>query len=352
MNTKIKYIFFTIAVIAFVIAVIVYYRKQVTGIRNTEARLSIYKNVKQSVFDNDPSAIQTGFVNAVKDENNNEIVKTYAYWLTHRYADNGGNAREMYDFVNSHPELDFLKEAESLEPENFKKLVDGDIKNLTDEANSINLAYMLVLDKYNYLDIAGIANISSGYAKLAYNQKSIQGENKHEKYLAISEQYFTKAKDIIDNQIFNPDVINKNITDLDIVVGLNHYLFAHGLLYMNTGTLINIDRHAIYKYAINLAREKAPSHKEFTVYLYLVSSMMIEPQSFRDYDVVSEDDLYLIALLKKDTPMSIKILQSKTEELASPYNRNYIKKIAGLSLLLKQWLIVNSDGNWTEKDFK
>src|ERR1035437_752403 len=121
------------------------------------------------ILKNNPAPLQNSLVADLQVGANDKYTKSDAYFVTHRFFDNNGNVYEIYEYVNSHPELAFLKEAEAIYPAIFKQIQNGTLpKTFVDRSYYAYLAYVEVLYKHGYTDIAAEGTLANEYAKLAY----------------------------------------------------------------------------------------------------------------------------------------------------------------------------------------
>lgn len=132
----------------------------------------------RSLFQNDPSTVQEGLLSTVREESVDIQSKANAYFVTHRYIDNGGNIYELYDFFARHPELVFINtEAAKIRPEIFDQIEKRRAPSeYSDQGIYAYLAYLEVLERHGYANIAMTSTAANQYAKLAYYKTGIRKE--------------------------------------------------------------------------------------------------------------------------------------------------------------------------------
>ena len=129
-----------------------------------------------SLLGGDPKKLQNLFLEDIKNGKNDKFTKSAAYFITHRFFDNGGNIYEIYDYINAHPELAFLKEAEKIYPNIFDQIHKRTLPSIyVDRSYYAYLAYVEILNKHGYSDIAALGTAANQYAKLAHNNTAIAG---------------------------------------------------------------------------------------------------------------------------------------------------------------------------------
>ncbi|TXH04401.1 MAG: hypothetical protein E6R05_02710 [Candidatus Moraniibacteriota bacterium] len=147
---------------------------QVSGLDGGDSRDKYYR----SLFRNDPSLVQDGFLASVKDNEIDVDAKSDAYFVTHRYIDNSGNIYELYDFFDRNPELAFLNlEAAKIRPEVFGLIQERRApSSYSDQGIYAYLAYIEVLEQHGYANVAMTSTAANQYAKLAYYKAGIRKE--------------------------------------------------------------------------------------------------------------------------------------------------------------------------------
>lgn len=325
-----------------------------------------------SLLQNNPTVLQNSFADDVKNGLNDKYTKSDAYFVTHRFFDNNGNIYEIYDYVNSHPELAFLKEAEGIYPGIFEQIKNKTLPaTFVDRAVYAYLAYVEVLEKHGYTDIAAIGTAANQYAKTAYFAKTVSTEMTNKarvpsrvKYVERdsnkAREFLNLAKgdvaDILDGKITLDDVPAR-----DILVGLNQY--AAALRYLD-GLGVDISfspktSKEIFTFTMDYSYRFVPELNLFTSLLNASTLTVLNATS--PYEV--KDALYPILDLdtKKgkllDASIIHKIIDSRFEKkprLISDTNMDIYSKRNALTLAkkvpeFKAWLISNG---WTDADFQ
>jgi hypothetical protein len=325
----------------------------------------------QSSLHNNPEALQNSFADDVQNGVNDQYTKADAYWITHRYSDTLGNVYEIYDYIQSRPHLAFIQtEADLIYPKIFEKIRNRTINVGTDNARYAYLAYIEVLKKHGYTDIAGLGTASNQYAKTAYFNTTILSEIAKDdedvprvsKYISRDIEKSIKfanyaKKDVV--KIMNGELTDKDVPARDILVGLNQY--AAALRYrQSVGADYSSPKTAdeIFDFTTEYTRTNAPQLVYFTALLN-ASTMAIlqpeDPQKIKEalYPILNFDK-------KKDQILDASILhyiidarfQERTEVRMSDfdiYSRRSITRLADRVHAFRLWLIGNG---WTEEDFR
>jgi len=375
-----KKIFFAI-LLAIVIAGLVsgywflYKKTDVAGNRSSDAYADTHtKAYYESLSGSNPSSLQELFALDIKNGMNDKFTKSDAYFITHRYFDNGGNIYEIYDYVNSHPELVFLKDAEQFYPDTFERIKKRSLPaTYSGPAMHAYLAYLGALERYGYAGIAARATAANQYVKLAYLIKKtpeqfspdsgvdvpryLEAEIKRSVYFA------TKAKEDV-AKILDGKLTSEDITDRDIVVGLNQYASALRY-YKYLGIDFDSPKTAreIFAFSTGYANSFVTELVVFTGLLN-ASTLLLD-----DSSSVDEVKTALLPVLRIDTSKNTprarsvpgKIIKSKSEEIAyfsgtqvkdinyDIYGKTNIVGLARKVSEFKVWLLSNG---WVEADFQ
>jgi hypothetical protein len=332
------------------------------------------------ILKNDPTPLQNSFVADLQAGVNDKYTKSDAYFVTHRFFDNGGNVYEIYDYVNSHPELAFLKEAETIYPAIFKQIQSGTLpKTFVDRSYYAYLAYVEVLYKHGYTDIAAEGTLANEYAKLAYLDTAISKEMPAKTGIARAKYAVRDSKKALQflkivqgnvTAVLQGTLTSNDVTPRDILVGLNQYAAASRYLealsenyqiptststmpemYKNTGEVFN--------YTMEYSARYVPELNLFTSLLN-ASTLAILSSSTPD-----EIRAALFPILDFDpkkpgfSPTSIihKVLDSRLEPKPANigdtnmdiYSKRNTVRLATLVPEFKQWLMNNG---WQTSDFK
>lgn len=221
----------------------IYLQKKNTNIPEVtkqQREINVADAYMASMLGNNPKPIQQFVLNDAKNSINDKYTKAAAYFLTHRYFDNGGNIYEITDFVQAHPELSFLKDAALIYPAVFLRIQNRTLPPVhSDSALYAYLAGLEVLDRNGLSDIATLGTLANQYAALAYFAKLISTEHPTgiPTYIARDIQrdinksvYFQKKADQQVTKILNHELTTDDIDRRSLLVGLNQY--ASSLRYL------------------------------------------------------------------------------------------------------------------------
>lgn len=326
---------------------------------------------RASLLQNNPVALQNVFAEDVKNGVNDAYTKSSAYFVTHRFFDNGGNIYEIYDYVNNHPELAFLKEAEDIYPTIFKQIKDRTLPSEpVDRAIYAYCAYLEILEKHGYADIATLATIANKYADTAYFAKTIS-KGMSEK-AAISRTHYEKRNifkslkyaglvkenvvDVLDGKITSSDIPAR-----DVLVGLNQY--AAALRYLEAlGADVSFSPKSakeIFTFTMDYSRRYVPELSLFTSLLNASTLVILNTSDSGEikaalYPIL---DLNTKNIKTSDTSIIHKIVNSRLEEKPKTisdtnldiYSKRNILLLAHTVPDFKTWLMSNG---WVEDDFK
>lgn len=105
----------------------------------------------------------------VRDGVNDEGTKSCLYSFMNRYFHNGGNIYEIYKYVESRPNLAFLKRASTIYPALFRLISDHELPETASPGSLLSyLAYGEVLARSGYAGVALHGTAAHQYAQLAY----------------------------------------------------------------------------------------------------------------------------------------------------------------------------------------
>lgn len=324
----------------------------------------------ESLLLNKPTNLQNIFVEDINKGVNNMNTKSAAYFITHRFFDNNGNIYEIYDYVESHPELSFMKEAEAIYPDIFEKVKKKELPAVYTYASFYAyLAYVEVLHKYGYADIAALATAANQYAGNMYFRVTIAKElTEKEKveYLKNKERDIKKALWFFDlangdaEKILEGKLTTSDVPARDILVGLNQYgsalryLAALGVNATSTKT-----SGEVFAFAVDYASHFVPELNIFTA-LINASTLAILDSSTKE-----EVKTALLPILNFDTKKQnqqnekviSRIVEAKFEQKPEDVTRTRMDVYSKRNILLltsrvpefKSWLMSNG---WAESDFK
>lgn len=321
---------------------------------------------------NSPTALQDLFLDDIRNGVNDKVTKSAIYFITHRFFDNGGNIYEIYDFIEAHPELAFMKEAEAIYPNEFSQLKKGIIPKIpVDRAIYIYCAYIEVLYKHGYADVAATATVANQYAKTAYFTTTIAKEmpkkegahrsryakrnvKKAVEFMKLSEQ---QVADIMDGKLTEKDIMPR-----DILVGLNQYAAALRYLEALGGNVSVSPKSAkeIFEFTTEYAYRNVPALHHFTSLLNASTLALIDganPADIRHalYPILDFDMKGRVL----STSILHRIVQSRSEPILPPerigetnmdiYSKRNTLRLARIVPEFKAWLMSNG---WVESDFQ
>lgn len=324
----------------------------------------IYVSITSSLLGNNSAAIKSIFLEGVKKGDKSADVKAAAYFVQHRYFDNGGDIYEIYDYVKAHPELSFLNEAEKIEPEIFKAISDRTFapKKGFESGMRANLAYIEVLAKYDYVDMAGLNTIANKSLEIAYNTRSgaIYSKDKEADIKSLTE----KAKYFLDKStpevagVMSGKLTSKDIAIPDIVVGLNQYASALRLMKaMKIDYKSEVTAEQVFTFNTEYVRKYYAPLVFFTD-LSNAGSLVLQNGSstnVAEFDNILKD-FYAADFEKRPNMKSgtlfrgISKLGKKDNGLYCLYCKNSIMSMSSISPKFKDFLITKLD--FVEADFK
>lgn len=340
-----------------------------------------------SVIENKPYPVQDLFLYDISNGINDKYTKSDAYFIIDRYFNNGGDIYEIYDYVNSHKELNFLKEAEIIYPEVFLKIKEKVVPaTFTNDGLYATLAYFEVLDRYGYADMATRSTLSHQYLKLIYfeKEKLKLGSNTYssstvEKNQEKAVYFITKinnslslfmsnngiqAKDLVDPVKFfvsNDKIFIENITPPDLLTGLIQY--GASLRYfeaMGFSPSGNFKADDLFTLVTEFSKSSFPE--------YLMGISILDASTLNMLNATSAENIaaslkpIITTGLVFETKQSVikKILEARTEKLKyfpgtlvknqnlDQYGKLNIVSLAKKVPEFKSWLLLNG---WLESDF-
>ncbi len=365
----------------------VLYEKEITKYRMNEA-LYAKKNQQAylvSFLGNDPRLLQETFLADIDNGINDKFTKSDAYFLTHRYFDNGGNVYEIYDYVNSHKSLAFLKEAEDIYPSIFEQVKDKSLSSVPYSTSSLYaiLAYLEVLDRYGYADAAALGTLANQYAKTAYFTKkkaelnSVKGvdispveKNIVEINTKKAVNFELKAKEslikvaeenefVLDDLRDRPKVLEEKrlegILAHNLLVGLNQY--AAALRYLEAvGFDISVVKSPvsaadIFAFNMTLSKQFVPELEIFTSLLNASTLSLVSPESTDALRMALQPILDFDTSKTKPQGIIIGIIDAKNSKFTGLdiYSKINITTLGNLVPEFKAWLISNE---WKDADFE
>ena len=331
---------------------------------------SFRKNLQMSVGGEDPKPLQEFFVEKVKRGVNDDATKSAIYWIAHRFFDNGGNIYEIYDFVNTHPEVAFLKEAEKVYPPIFAEIRSKKVTNYSGNAILALLAYYEVIDRHGYASLAVWGMAANKYSEFAYVSKQEYLRDPNKKYPKGEMSPRVKSALMLEKSMYFANKVNQYLFQVvgtkreigslltikmipdDLLVGLNQYgsslqnLKSLGMVFDTPFSAAEL-----YEFNNSLAEKTVPRLFFFTNYLYASSLVYGGSATVENVRVpLSRALSYVNSTPKSQWRGSVsRVIGSKTAHETSMYNYDVAKKLATLNQDFKAWLMKNG---WTQQDFE
>jgi len=326
---------------------------------------------RASLLRNSPEALQNAFLDDVRAGTNDQFTKSAAYFITHRFFDNGGNIYEVYDYVNSHPELGFLKEAEPIYPNIFRRIRERKVKTTgEDESILAYAAYVEVLKNHGYADMAALTTVANQYARIVYFRRTIAPRIADKEYA----QYYTRATDIFLRKasefantaqvdvvkILNGELNAQDMPARDILVGLNQYASAIRFFEILDFQYSSAkSSREIFSFSMEYSRKYVPELMHFTSLINATTLALLPSggqQEIKEslYPILNLDTKKIKLL---DTSIIHKVIDARFEPKPTTvydirlgtYSKRNIVRISEKSPEFRNWLVSNG---WEEGDFK
>lgn len=374
---------FILAVVMVLFGLITYSATTLLVVKNNvnktaEEKILRYNAFFSGILKDDPTQLQANFIKDLKNGDNNKYTKSDAYFITHRFFDNGGNIYELYDYVNSHPELSFLKEAEKMYPNSFNRIKARQVTSTyTHTSYYAYLAYLEVLYNNGYTDIAAVSTLANQYAKLAYynvaiapelNPSEAKARTQYVKRDSLKAVNFLKASEKEIDKILKGEITSEDVVPQDILVGVNQYAAAHRYLKAiqeappltpESSDISTEKAKNAFNFSMKYSRQVVPELELFTSLLN-ASTLAILASSTPDEIKVA---LYPILDFDPKRPTVQKksiiyyILDSRLEKQPKNvgdtnmdiYGKRNIVHLSKIVPEFKKWLMNNG---WVESDFK
>jgi hypothetical protein len=314
----------------------------------------------------DPAALQDFLVDKIASGENDKETRSAIYWITHRYFDNGGNIYEIYDFIENHPEVSFLKDAEAIYPDVFAAVKARTVTSYSRESLLALLAYYEAIDAYGYANIAIWGLAANKYSEQAYMNLPNPSDtpdiaSQRAKYFDAMLNYAQQFALLSENYLINQTLTSGSLADLrndtnldvnDLVVGLNQHASAlANLAGLNAQIPSTFSFSEIFEYTSELTKTEVQRLYFFTNYLYataLVQSKTATPEN------VAAPLERIITYARENASEwrpggSIeRVVSSKNTREASVFSYEIAKQLAALYVPFKIWLVENG---WDESDF-
>ena len=344
-----------------------YYYQQTVLLPRQEAQVRT-DAYQASLLRDEPATLQDILVQDIGNGKNNAYTKSDAYFVTHRFFDNGGNIYEIYDFVNANPELAFMKEAESIYPDTFKQIQERTIPTVFSNAGFYAyLAYLEVLDKHGYAGVAALSTAANQYAKLGYfsilgKREKASGEPDPGNYQYV---IFDAKMAVRFADEAGPDIVrildgvtaSGEILERDVVVGLNQY--ASATRYLEAlGAPFSPVRPAdqVFSFVVNYSYRYVPELHLFTSLTNASTLLLFASSTPTQIRQALFPLIDYIAQNKEPVGILAKLVAAKNEPKAETiedvnfdvYGKRNMVLLAGAVPEFKAWLIQNG---WVEADF-
>jgi hypothetical protein len=312
------------------------------------------------------------FVLDVRNSVNTLKTKANGYDFISSYVNNGGNIYEVYDFIDSHSELSFLKEAESIYPEVFKQITRRRLPfTYSDRGMYAYLAYLETLERHGYGGITTLGPLSHQYIKMAYYMKMIIEDKSNGRSLNYPDY---KQEDIKSNMekaarfallgegevrnILREEFLSGNVASVPALVGLVQYAVA--LRYfgiMDRDVIVSSDQTSrdIFSFAREYAKRGGFPEIYLPVHLSDAVSLLLLPEKKREEMktallpfLATEKAHEKSGFIRKVLDARFDIPVSRFRDLDIYSNQN-IKNLGLEVPEFRAWLLSNG---WTESDFK
>lgn len=356
----IRYILIPIIVLIILTTVILFYKSKNNN-REVSLERSNYEKIinLSSPVGGDPKPLQDFLIKEIKSGDKNNFTQSAAYWMSHRYFDNGGDIYEIYNYVKANPELNFLGEAELLESASFKLIEKGEVKNYSRESLAAYLAYLKVFDKYGYLNFPGLSTLTNKIVERAYFSKLILDAipNKtiarikgfstyYDNQILESLKYQVKASSSLDK------VMKGDISDFaskkDAIVGLTQY--ANALQFYKA---LRVDYVSIYTaeqvFDISIKMAEDTGLNYFVNYSRAVSTIITKEINS---DIIKRPLAVVISYQGKNPvkdTVIYKIINSRISGEVGLYSYKNVATLGTYSPEFKSWLI---ERGWVDQDFE
>jgi hypothetical protein len=314
----------------------------------------------------DAVALQDFFVEKVKEGSKSNETISSIHWITHRYFDNGGDIYELYDFINEHPEIAFLKNAEEFYPDIFEKIRNGTLeKTYSFESIAALLSYYKVIDESGYGGIALWGTAANKHSEQALYTFKKAGSleamaPKDKEYFDYAARMAMKYAKKANFYIYTNTQKTYTLEDLrlvsdiipdDLLVGLNQYASAvQNLRGAGIEFATNYDPVEIFDFNSQYALDFVPRLYFFTNYLHassLVNAGKATPES------VALPLARCIEYAEQNTEWRpagsiYRVINAKTSNESSLFSADIVRALAAESTPFKDWLTKNG---WKESDF-
>lgn len=315
--------------------------------RNTN--ISGYKKVSEGVVEsirrNNPEPLQEYFLEQVKKGDKSSLSKTAIYFITHRFFDNEGDMSEIITYIDEHPELSFLQKAETIYPQTFAKVKAG-TGGTTDNLLAY-LAYLEILDREGYADVATLATASAKYIELYHQrQRALSGTDPYAAGFIKKATYFADAAEPkITELIATNGIVAEEFSKDDVLVGMNQYGVT--LAFFKKYSIPHKNAHSyidVLRFANTYAREHNLMLKQFAA-LNFHYALFITGELSKEY----AEEIRLGEILLRDYPKKQYSKGKFIDKIISGerigfnkegmYGKKFINSILPLDPTLKTYLL-------------
>ncbi|MBI2409723.1 hypothetical protein HYV30_01635 [Candidatus Kaiserbacteria bacterium] len=295
--------------------------------------------------------------------------KADLYFILKRYVYNGGNIYEIYDYIESHPELAFLKEAESVYPYIFELIRSRRVSHAySDNGMYAYLAYLEAAERSGYADIATIGTAASQYAKMAYYKTYIRREQREGRLLTYprytekaveadvlaSQNFLAKAGQSVSRLVRDGIINTAENNPLSIINGTEAY--GSALRYLSAlGISISpvVSAREAYAFSAAYAYRTIPQ-LYLSVSLSNASTLLISRPTSAS-ELRNAIYPFLTAGKPEQTGIVGIVIRARLQNTTARFrdfdvaSKRNIVAIANIVPEFKNWLLING---WLENDFK
>jgi hypothetical protein len=310
------------------------------------------------------------FIADVTSGNHTLQATAHAYTFVSQYVRNGGNIYEVYDFIESHPELSFLKKAQAVYPTVFDHVQQKQLPHTySDNGLYAYLAYLEILEQQGYGGITVTGELAYQYSKFAYYMKMILAD-KHKgqsltypnysqteiadaisKATVFAQKADSEAVGILTNTTDYPD-----IASVPAFKGLVQYASAIRFLQALDVTFSPYDSSKdIFTFATTYARKGGLPDMYLPVYLSHATSLLVLPNPDQNELRNALVPFFSITAESAKVGLVKQILNSKYTPSISRFSDLNMLSYATIRTLgtkvpeFKAWLLKNG---WGEIDFQ
>jgi hypothetical protein len=270
---------------------------------------------------------------------------------------------EIYDYIQSHPSLSFLNEAETIHPQYFQWLKAGiPPKTYALRALYVLLSFIEIMHAHGFANIAIHGTLANQYAYSAYYSWKVPSDfgKKFDHFTHQKNAREKSSRYLKEAGVFVPDILAGRLSSLDIpardiLVGLNQYASAcRYLRAMGIAAEETADPDSVFDFTMNFSKSIVAELHHFTGLLN-ATTLNILPHSQTTAQKLRESlaPFFTFSLPKHNRrPGNIidRVIDSRfaPDGTVNIYGRTNISRLAAHVPEFRDWLIANG---WTEKDF-